>query len=166
MASSGKNFDISPNFTEVIVLNDSNFEELTQMTTGSTTGSWFVKFYAPVGDWLNPFNEQWCGHCKNLAPVWEELADELNGEVNVAEVDATANNELAKLYEIEGFPTLFFFEKVGVFKLLELQGKYVAYEGERSLEAMKEFALGGYQDLTMKACPRPPTEFEKKVQVH
>ena len=52
--------------------------------------------------------------------MWEELADELNGEVNVAEVDATANNELARLYEIEGFPTLFFFEKVRVVELLEL----------------------------------------------
>ena len=53
MASSGKHFDISSHFIEVIVLNDSNFEELTQMTTGSTTGSWFVKFYAPVEDWWN-----------------------------------------------------------------------------------------------------------------
>ena len=50
MASSGRHFDISSHFIEVIVLNDSNFEELTQMTTGSTTGSWFVKFYAPVED--------------------------------------------------------------------------------------------------------------------
>ena len=44
----------------------------------------------------------------------------MNGEVNVAEVDATANNELARLYEIEGFPTLFFYEKVRVVKLLKL----------------------------------------------
>ena len=32
----------------VVVLNEDNFEELTQMNTGATTGRWFVKFYAPV----------------------------------------------------------------------------------------------------------------------
>ena len=35
-------------FLDVITLNDANFEEKTQMTTGATTGRWFVKFYAPV----------------------------------------------------------------------------------------------------------------------
>lgn len=32
----------------VVVLNDDNFEDMTQASTGSTTGHWFVKFYAPV----------------------------------------------------------------------------------------------------------------------
>ena len=43
---------------EVTVLDDKNFEHLTQAGTGATTGDWFIKFYAP-----------WCGHCKRLAPV-------------------------------------------------------------------------------------------------
>lgn len=33
--------------SEVVTLDDSNFEHLTQAATGATTGDWFVKFYAP-----------------------------------------------------------------------------------------------------------------------
>lgn len=60
------------------MLDDSNFEHLTQAATGATTGDWFIKFYAP-----------WCGHCKRLVPAWNELATEVKGRVNVAKVDCT-----------------------------------------------------------------------------
>ena len=76
-------------FLDVITLNDANFEEKTQMTTGATTGRWFVKFYAPVRTILL-IDMQWCGHCKRLAPTWEELAEATLNEVNVAEVNRTA----------------------------------------------------------------------------
>jgi thioredoxin domain-containing protein 5 len=38
---------LSLSSADVQVLNDKNFEKITQASTGSTTGSWFVKFYAP-----------------------------------------------------------------------------------------------------------------------
>lgn len=41
---------VGPVLSEVVVLDTSNFEHLTQASTGQTTGKWFVKFYAP-----------WCG---------------------------------------------------------------------------------------------------------
>ena len=69
--------------SDVIVLDATNFEHLTQASTGATTGDWLVKFYAP-----------WCGHCTKLAPTWEKLAEELKGVVNVAKVDVTAAREI------------------------------------------------------------------------
>ena len=81
----------------MVVLESSTFEHETQAVTGATTGDWFVKFYAP-----------WCGHCKKLAPIWDELAADLKGEVNVAKVDVTENRKLGQRFEIKGFPSLKF----------------------------------------------------------
>ena len=69
-----------------------------QVTTGATTGPWLVKFYAP-----------WCGHCKAIAPVWEELATELKGQVNVAKVDCTKHSGVAEQFGVSGYPTLIYF---------------------------------------------------------
>lgn len=59
-----------------------------------------VKFYAP-----------WCGHCKNLAPHYDEAAKRLASNPNIllAKVDST-ENEVAGL-DIQGFPTLKFYKK-------------------------------------------------------
>ena len=59
-----------------------------------------VKYYAP-----------WCGHCKSLAPVWDELAKDVEGidDLIIAKFDATAN-EVAGL-DIRGYPTLKFYPK-------------------------------------------------------
>jgi hypothetical protein len=58
--------------TEVVVLRDDNFEQMTQASsTGQMTGKWFVQFYA-----------SWCGHCKSLSPKWEELSNELEDDDN------------------------------------------------------------------------------------
>mmetsp|Transcript_28946 Transcript_28946/g.25568 ORF Transcript_28946/g.25568 Transcript_28946/m.25568 type:complete len:230 (-) Transcript_28946:147-836(-) len=104
---------------DVVELDEANFEHLTQLTTGATTGDWFIKFYAP-----------WCGHCKRLAPTWEEVATELKGEVNVAKVDVTQNRALGKQYGIKGFPTLLLFRR----------GKMTKYSGARSKDALISWA--------------------------
>lgn len=60
-----------------------------------------VKFYAP-----------WCGHCQSMAPGYIKAAEKLieDGiDVTLAEVDATQSTELARKYNVEGYPTLLWF---------------------------------------------------------
>lgn len=57
-----------------------------------------VKYYAP-----------WCGHCKNLAPIYEKVADafaQQKDNVLIAKVDADKNKDLGQKAGIRGFPTL------------------------------------------------------------
>jgi thiol-disulfide isomerase/thioredoxin len=59
------------------------------------------KFFAP-----------WCGHCKKLHPVWEQMgAAEMSGGVQVGRVDCTRERGLCAKYAIRGFPTLLHFVK-------------------------------------------------------
>ena len=79
-----------------------------------------VKYYAP-----------WCGHCKKLAPVWEELAAGYKDEPNlvIAKFDATANE--AEGVEVRGYPTLIFYPKGNK--------AGINYDGERDLESFRKW---------------------------
>ncbi|CAK4083638.1 unnamed protein product [Aphanomyces euteiches] len=122
--------------SNVIDLTTDTFEHLTQASTGATTGDWLVEFYAP-----------WCGHCKNLAPIFEEVADELKGTLNVAKVDVTTNTQLGERFEIKGFPTILFFHK----------GSMYEYDSTRTKEALVEYAKSGYTKGTKKPVPGVPS---------
>ncbi|MBI5409891.1 MAG: thioredoxin [Nitrospirae bacterium] len=52
----------------------------------------------------------WCGPCKIIAPVVEELAKEYAGRVIFAKVNTDENPDLASRYNIRGIPTLIFFK--------------------------------------------------------
>jgi len=76
-----------------------------------------VEYYAP-----------WCGHCKSLAPVYEEAAASLKGlDVIVAKIDATANYVEE---QIRGFPTLIWYGA---------DGSSEPFEGDRTLEGIASF---------------------------
>ncbi len=100
-----------------------------------------VKYYAP-----------WCGHCKSLAPIWDELAKDVEGieDLVIAKFDATAN-EVAGL-EIRGYPTLKFYPKdnkagvdySGDRDLAAFQG-YLA-ENSSAYQAARPASAGGAQE--------------------
>ena len=62
---------------------------------------------------LIDFYADWCGPCKMLAPVLEEVSDEYAGKVDVYKVNVDAEEELAMLFGIRSIPTLIFIHKDG-----------------------------------------------------
>ena len=105
--------------SDVITLTDDNFQSLVM----DSEDHWLVEFYAP-----------WCGHCKNLAPEWEEAAQKLSGEVKLGALDATQAEAIAQKYQIKGFPTIKLFPA-------GKKGKAQDYNGARDATGITEFAL-------------------------
>jgi thioredoxin 1 len=58
---------------------------------------------------LVDFWAQWCGPCKMLAPLLEEIANETQGRFRIAKVDTEESTELAARYNISAIPALLFF---------------------------------------------------------
>ena len=59
---------------------------------------------------LVDFWAEWCGPCKALAPVLNEIADEFSDKAEVVKVNVDEASELAQKYGIRGIPTLIFFK--------------------------------------------------------
>lgn len=104
----------------VKVLVGKNFNEVARDKTKHV----FVEFYAP-----------WCGHCKQLAPIWDDLGEKFKDseDIVVAKMDSTAN-EIADI-KVQGFPTIKFFPKDS--------DQIVDYNGERTLDGFTKFLESG-----------------------
>ncbi|KAK8041279.1 protein disulfide-isomerase erp38 protein [Apiospora phragmitis] len=102
----------------VLDLVPDNFDKVV-LKSGKPT---LVEFFAP-----------WCGHCKNLAPVYEELAGVFaaSKDVQIAKVDADAEKSLGKRFGVQGFPTLKFFDGKS--------DKPEDYNGGRDLDSLTKF---------------------------
>ncbi|XP_071032064.1 protein disulfide-isomerase A2-like [Oncorhynchus clarkii lewisi] len=116
----------------------------------------FVEFYAP-----------WCGHCKELAPVWEMLAEKYadRDDIIIAKIDATTNE--VEGVSVSGFPTLRYYPAGE-------DSKEVEYSGTRDLETFAMFLDNGGQlpkveeededdeeEVTDESSPPPANETSK-----
>jgi thioredoxin 1 len=78
-----------------VTLDDSNFEK--EVTQSDQTV--LVDFWAP-----------WCGPCKMIAPLLDEIAAEKAGSVKVAKVNVDENQSLSVKYNVRAIPALLFFK--------------------------------------------------------
>jgi len=70
------------------------------------------KFEGPLPA-LVDFYADWCGPCKMVAPVLEELAGEYSGKLDIYKVNTEEQRELASLFGIQSIPSLLFIPKDG-----------------------------------------------------
>lgn len=89
-----------------------NFDEIVTNNDKDT----LIEFYAP-----------WCGHCKKLTPIYDEVGEKLaNEDVAIVKMDAS-NNDVPGPYEVRGFPTIYWAPK-------DSKSSPVRYEGGRDVE--------------------------------
>ncbi|KAI1850166.1 hypothetical protein JX266_004545 [Neoarthrinium moseri] len=98
-----------------VALTAESFQQLVTMSQDP----WFIKFYAP-----------WCHHCQAMAPNWQQLAKEMQGRLNIGEVNCDAESRLCKDVHVRGYPTIEFFKG----------GERVEYDGLRGLGDFVKYA--------------------------
>ncbi|KAM4028051.1 protein disulfide-isomerase A4 isoform 2-T2 [Anomaloglossus baeobatrachus] len=96
------------------------FEEIVMDTSSDV----LIEFYAP-----------WCGHCKSLEPVYNDLGKKyrLVPDLIIAKMDATANDIPTNNYKVEGFPTIYFALKNRKYNPIKFEGH------DRDLEGLSKF---------------------------
>jgi len=85
--------------------------ELIQHVTEDTFEPSVLKSDVPV---LVDYWAEWCGPCKAIAPLLEELAKEYGGKLKIAKVNVDENQQLARKYNIKAIPTLMLFKEGNV----------------------------------------------------
>lgn len=90
-----------------------------QHSVTSTLDPWFIKFYAP-----------WCHHCQALAPTWHNVARQMQGKLNIGEVNCDVEKKLCRDAGVRGYPTMLFFRG----------GERIEYEGLRGLGDLLDYA--------------------------
>ncbi len=104
---------------KILELNADNFKT----TVDAADKPVLVDFWAP-----------WCGPCKAIAPVLEELAREMDGQVRICKVNIDDNGEIASDHNVRAIPTLLLFKNgsvveqiVGMTNKEDLKSKIAAH---------------------------------------
>ncbi len=82
------------------------------------------------------FWAEWCGPCKMLAPILNELAEEYNGRVRIGKVNIDEHQELATQYGIQSIPTLLLFRQG------QVTDQMVGLRSKRELKTKLDGAAG------------------------
>lgn len=80
---------------QILKVDQANFEKVVLNSTNPV----LVDFWA-----------EWCGPCRTLGPVLEQVAQELGSKATIVKVNVDENGELAQQFGIRGIPTMIFFK--------------------------------------------------------
>lgn len=103
-----------------------------ESVTEKTFDADVLKAGTPV---LVDFWATWCGPCKMIAPIVEEIAGEYEGKLRVMKLDVDENSGIAVRYSIMSIPTL------GIFRSGELVERIVGYMPKEALKKRIDAAL-------------------------
>lgn len=76
---------------------------------------------------LVDFYADWCGPCKMLAPVLEEISEEYGDKLKIVKINVDANSELAQKYRVVSIPTMMVFDHG------ELRDSFMGYRSKEEL---------------------------------
>lgn len=77
---------------------------------------------------LTLIKAEWCGHCKQFKPIWDDLASKIK-YINFKVLDSELNKDSIEKYNISGYPSIF----------LEDNNNIKEYTGSRTIESIKNF---------------------------
>ncbi|XP_065207456.1 thioredoxin domain-containing protein [Planococcus citri] len=122
-------------------LHDENFEHLTQVSTGATTGDWFILFYSTD-----------CIECQNLQARWESVCAKLKTRMNVARINKqTMGKVIGRRFGVSKVPSFIFFR----------HGKMYRYNSQKyDIDSLHSFPIETHKNARVEPVTPPKAPLE------